>query len=218
MGTVTLRTVNRMMRTGESNEVSNEKLVRLIESSLWDLVADADDYGNLAEVVRAHLARSATARTGILEYIVTIRVSAVSDFVAADHFKVDISANARVKIAWISKNFTDHFLGKIERDVSATSMRVYRLLESPPDDLIIVVLGRCRDTMLAHLCKLLEKQPNGENGRLLTNRKTNIFYIRDIAGALWAVDACWNGGGWFVGASSVEGPSGWFVGSQVFSC
>lgn len=63
----------------------------------------------------------------------------------------------------------------------------------------------------------MAEQGNGEDGILLTNGYVNIFYIRDIKGVFWAVDCRWGGDGGGVNADSVESPSEWDGGDQVFS-
>lgn len=44
-----------------------------------------------------------------------------------------------------------------------------------------------------------------------------IFYVNDLEGTLWAVDADWSGDGWDVEASPVANPGVWFGGSVVVS-
>ena len=44
-----------------------------------------------------------------------------------------------------------------------------------------------------------------------------IFYCKDSAGVLRTVGVCWYGGGWDVGADSVEDPRRWSDGDRVFS-
>ena len=43
------------------------------------------------------------------------------------------------------------------------------------------------ETTLTEVYSLMEAQKNGENGPLLTNGYANIFYVRDVNGALRAV-------------------------------
>ena len=71
--------------------------------------------------------------------------------------------------------------------------------------------------MLAYLWELLTKQPNGEEGMLLTNGHANIFYIRDTDDTPWVVSADWRSIGWCVGALSALSPDGWDEGDQVFA-
>jgi predicted metal-dependent peptidase len=96
-------------------------------------------------------------------------------------------------------------------------LRVSQLKKNSLDKPILAELGDKAETTLSAIWELLTKQPNGESGVLLTNGYANIFYVRDAKGVLWAVGARWSSGGWYVCASSVEGPGGWNEGSQVFS-
>ncbi|MDO8584907.1 MAG: hypothetical protein Q7R85_02160 [bacterium] len=52
MGSPTLATFNRMVREGQPNAVTNERLVKLVESGLWDVAVDAPDYGVAAATLR----------------------------------------------------------------------------------------------------------------------------------------------------------------------
>jgi hypothetical protein len=75
-------------------------------------------------------------------------------------------------------------------------------------------------TTLADLWVMLEKQPSGEEGVLLTNGWTNNFYIHDQNETLWGVNAFWYAGrgGWLIGAQSVGSLVGWYEGIQVLTC
>ena len=57
MGSPTFAIMNRMIRHGQPNEVSNEQLVRLVESGFWDLAVDAPDYNAAAALLRAEAAK-----------------------------------------------------------------------------------------------------------------------------------------------------------------
>lgn len=52
MGSFSLKTMKRLVRDGQSNEVTDERLTKLIESGLWDVVVDAPDYGALLADIR----------------------------------------------------------------------------------------------------------------------------------------------------------------------
>lgn len=158
----------------------------------------------------------------LLELVTTAPVAACEKFVAKEHFKVDISRKAKVKIAFLWDNFQKHFLPKIEDGMLAGELKVHKLLRSSLDAPIMTELGEPKvySTVLADLWALLEKQPNGEEkGVLLVNGYANIFYIHDVDGTLWAVNAPWfsGHGGWNVGALSVGDPSGWDGGVRVVS-
>lgn len=156
----------------------------------------------------------------LLQHVRSVSVGAVMRFAVADHFKKDISETAVVKIAYLGDNFKKYFLDKIEDGISATILAAHTLLKSSLDAPIRTELGEKREiTTLAHLYELLKKQAKGEDGILLTNGYANIFYMVGIDGNFWAVGVIWDsfGGGWDVGANSVENPRRWRDGNQVFS-
>lgn len=156
----------------------------------------------------------------IIKLLGTVTIPATTGrFIAKDHFVVDTGEKAKVKISHLGDNFRKNFLNKIEETISETSLRYCSLEKSSRGIPIINELGGDdkAETSLAEMFSLMEKQPNGEKGELLTNNCANIFYIRDSAGVLWAVRCHWYGGGWFVLAYSVGIPHGWGVGSRVFS-
>lgn len=143
-----------------------------------------------------------------------IKVSGAKKFVSAEKFTKE---NKAVKFAYFSQNFKRVMLEKVEENVSDAMFTCCILTETSPDAPILVELGNRAETTLAYLYELLTKQPNGEDGVLLTNGCANIFYIRGADDVLWAVSAYWRSGGWYVYANSVEDPDGWFVGNVIFS-
>ena len=156
----------------------------------------------------------------ILESLGTITIPATTErFIAKKHFVVDTSKKARVKISYLGDNFRKNFLNKTEEAISETTLRYQRLKKSSRDIPIINELGGedKAETTLSEMFGLMEMQPNGEEGTLLTNGYANIFYVRDSAGVLWAVRCDCRGGGWSVLADSVAYPLEWDAVSQVFS-
>lgn len=156
----------------------------------------------------------------LLEVVCTVAVSAVERFAAADHFKVDTSDSAVVKIGDMGDNFRANFLSKVEKNVPAAELVVRRLTKNALDKDIREELGSdCEETTLAHLWEMLTRQSRGQKGNLLTNGYANICYIKDAKGKLWAVDVRWDAyyDGWRVLASSVGVPHRWLAGFQVFS-
>ena len=156
-------------------------------------------------------------RLKLLELVTSVFVPSVEWFAAAEHFKVE-TRKAKVKIVVLAENFRNNFLEMIEENLPAGALRVHKLLKSSVDKLIIAELGE-HDTYLADLWMMLEKQPNGEEGSLLVNGWSNIFYIKSKNSQLWAVYAYWNAtdGGWYVRANSVTSPYEWDAGYQVVS-
>jgi len=155
-----------------------------------------------------------------LHLVTTVEMPAQPRFVARDHFKVDTSSSARVKVAFIWEGFSTNFLYKVEEAVEATTLAVHKLEKNLLDKEIRAELGENKEeTTLSQFWALLEKQGHGQEGDLLVNGYANIFYIRDTQGRLWAVYTYWRAGrgGWRVGADSVSRPDRWYAGRQVVS-
>lgn len=159
----------------------------------------------------------------ILELVSTIVVSATTaKLVAKEKFVINTKRNAPVKISYLGDNFKAWFLngdGKTEDPISEQTLRYHKLRQSSVDGPIIAELGgeAKAETTLSEMFSLMEKQKHGEDGVLLNNGWANIFYVKDIAGVLRAVNVCWSDGGWIVFADSVEDPGRWDDGRQVFS-
>ncbi|MDR3582392.1 MAG: hypothetical protein P4L67_03930 [Candidatus Pacebacteria bacterium] len=143
----------------------------------------------------------------------------VDSFVVRDHFVVNKKKTAPVKISCIWDNFQKWFMGKTESSFAASSLAYGKLSRVSVDGLIIEFLGgeEKAETTLAEVFALMAVQPNGEEGALLTSGRANIFYVRDVAGALRAVSVLWDGDGWDVGATAVTNPNTWSAGDRVFS-
>ena len=160
----------------------------------------------------------AKVATPILRPLTTVSVSAVPEFRAADKFRVGETVDGVKVSRYMGDNFKEHFLLKVEENVNAVEIRVHELLRNSRDLGIRAEIGEEREeTTLAHLWELLKLQGNGQQGVLLTDRRTNIFYVRDVKGILWAVGADWGGDGWRLDAHSVEDPYEWGAGRHVCS-
>jgi len=162
----------------------------------------------------------AQAGAALLRLVTTVVVPAIKKFVVADHFRIDTSSSAKVKIGYLGDNFETQFLPKVEENVLAVELAIHTLTKGVLDKDIRKELGQDREeTTLAHLYELLSKQPKGESGVLLTDGRVNIFYIKDANRNFWAAYAYWYAadGGWSVGAGSVGNPVEWDEGRRVFS-
>jgi hypothetical protein len=138
-------------------------------------------------------------------------------FMAGEHFKENISPAAEARISWLGATFMRRFAVKIEDDPGDVMLQTYALNRSSSNIQIIAELDDRPETKLTDLWCLLKLQANGEDGALQTNAVPNIFFVRDAAGVLGAVDAIWAGAGWEIGASPVEGQRQWPSGSRVIS-
>ncbi len=156
----------------------------------------------------------------ILKFICEVRVNGTKKFVAADAFGENNPDGIKF---YLWGNFKDNFLGKVEEDVKSATIAIHRLEKPSRDHGIMAELGIDIKTKkgvikLAHLYETIKAQAQGQEGSLLVNG-SNIAYIEDKNGKVWAVCAGWDSGGRFrcVSAGSVEGPVGWCGGGQVLS-
>jgi len=151
---------------------------------------------------------------------ITIALPTIRDFKAVEHFVVDMSSSAKVKISGLGDNFETHFLPRVERDeVAAEELAVYKLLERAYDPAIITALGGEAkvEITLGQFFAAFAKQPNGEKGALLTNGYGSVGYIRGIKRVLWAVSGSWSVGGWSFEAFPLGYPYRWDGGDQFLS-
>ena len=148
----------------------------------------------------------------------TIIVPATTEkFVARDKF---MTKNSQVKICWLGENFMRYFLDKVEEPISETALCYQELHGSRIDRQTITNepdFEEKKETTLAELFSLMEKQKKGENGDLFTDGSANVFYVRDINNALRGIDVYWEHGGWNVRSLSITGKSKWSVDRRIFS-
>lgn len=201
---------------GQANEI--KLAARKAGATNADLKAlsEGDNFAKILPYLRG---QAEIIMKSFLSLIATVTLPAQPRFVARDHFKVDTSAKAKVKIAFIWNDFQT-FLAKVEEPVGETTLAVRKLTKGLLDKEIRKELGgEKEETTLSQFWAMLERQGHGQAGELLTNGYANIFYIRDAEDTLWAVHALWHAGsgGWDVGALSVAGPGGWRAGSRVVS-
>lgn len=147
----------------------------------------------------------------------TSAIPRADKFVAREHFKEDIASSAPVRISWLGATFAQRFTNKVEDDIGGASLQTFVLSAASSDKEILAKLGQSHESRLADVWCALRQQPNGINGPLEINAKPNVFYVRDSAGELGAVDVLWGGVGWEIGASPVGDKPRWPSGTRVFS-
>jgi hypothetical protein len=138
-------------------------------------------------------------------------------FIAGQRFKENMSPAAEVRISWLGATFMRRFAVKTEDDTNEVALQIHALNKASSDNQIIAELHGRHETRLADVWCFLKRQANGEDGALQTNAVPNIFFVRDAAGELGAVDAIWGGAGWEIGASPVGGQRQWPSGARVIS-
>lgn len=172
-------------------------------------------------LLRDELVISEAVAKKLLERLsTTIAVPAIAAFVAGEHFVIDTSSSAKVKVSSLGENFKANFLQKVENgEIAVEYLAINRLLENAYDPAIITALGGEAkvEISLGQFFAAFAKQPNGEAGVLLTNGYANVGYVRDIKGVLWAVRGSWDDDGWDFGACPLDDPHSWLDGNQFFS-
>jgi hypothetical protein len=158
---------------------------------------------------------------GLLIPIGTTTVPATTiPFAAREWFIVNTEKNARVKISYLNNAFKAQFLGKVEPPHRGSTLRcAKRSLEATVrgTDIINTLGGREKaETTLEELFSLMEAQKNGEDGLLITDGYTNVFYIKDMDGTLRTVHTSWHNG-WLVSANTLADQDGWASGRRFFS-
>ncbi|PAY06270.1 hypothetical protein CK489_25545 [Bradyrhizobium sp. UFLA03-84] len=147
----------------------------------------------------------------------TSAIPHVEKFIAKEHFKEDVASSASVKISWLGATFAKRFANKVEDDVGGASLQTFVMNAASSDNEILARLGQSHESRLADVWCMLQQQPNGSGGSLEISAKPNVFYVRDVAGELGAVDVLWGGVGWEIGASPVSDRPRWPAGTRVFS-
>jgi len=162
-----------------------------------------------------------------LEYGVTVLSDVISSspipattkkFIAKFKFVVNTSKTAKVKISYLNCNFKFGFIDKNEEAFSGSVIDCRDLNRVSVDDLILGELGgrAAAQTTLTEMHAMLERQPYGQKGALLTNGSANIFYITNIKGELCAFGVSWDGDGWDISANYVDNSDKWPSNSRVF--
>ena len=171
--------------------------------------------GGLKEIIDSFIAEHRHEVPSILKLVANgIKASGSKRFV------VNEASLKEANIGWTGENFKEHFLGKVEENITDATLAIHRLEQSALDAPIRKELGSERGvTTLAYFFNLIKKQSNGQKGHLLVNGYANIAYIRDKKNTLWAVRARWLSfyGYWLVDAYSVENPLEWLAGYQILS-
>ena len=161
-------------------------------------------------------------KSPLLDFVGTVKIPAAAKFIIQEKFVLNYGKKAKpgVRIAYLSDNFKQWFLDKIEEATPEAVLRYAKLTRAALDDEIRAEIGaEFEQTTLAQIFALMALQPDGREGALLTNWWATIFYVPDVKGVLRVVLVYWHAddGGWSVHAYSVGLPSGWHVGHRAFS-
>lgn len=121
------------------------------------------------------------------------------------------TVNRQIKLNLIDTNFREYFLkeaGKIE-EITTDTVRMRKLSvqkETFNSKIIESIGGEIKiETMLQKIASLLEKQPNGEKGKLLTtDERLNVFYSKDVSKKLRFINIIWTSDGWKIMSGSIS--------------
>jgi hypothetical protein len=117
----------------------------------------------------------------LLELIGTVDIpAATTPFVVRQKFVVNPKEGAPVRISFLGSDFREWFLGKTEEPATEATLRYAtlryaKLVKSSVDGPILAELDDKAETTLSQIYALMERQPYGEEGVLLTNGRVNIL-------------------------------------------
>lgn len=156
--------------------------------------------------------------SSILSPIDTVITVRPTEFVARDKFK----QGGTLKLYGFWGDFEKWYLDMVERLAHPVETTLYcqTLLQDSTDDAIIAELGGSAkaETSLGEIWDLLKRQPNGEDGVLVTNnRSANVFFVIGKDGRLQAVSAFCRVDGWTLASFRIGSLFKREAGNQVFS-
>ncbi len=152
------------------------------------------------------------------------------EFRVADHFVVDFSTSARVRIGEIDQTFQQCILPKTEKNILLARLASFHLgaMERRHGETYVSIwssdilqkLGGKKGAVVpvASIWNLLSRQPNGESGTIDTSGCAVHFFVESIDSNVLEVRLRWLSEKeyWCVQAYSTT-QTEWFTGSQVFS-
>lgn len=121
----------------------------------------------------------------------------------------------------VSNEFIDRILSVAERVMEGqpSELKSWDIRKDATDTQIRSELPEDHLVELWQIAKLIEAQPNGEKGLLLTNGHANLFYVKGKGGQVFVVLVYWlaGHGEWGVDAWLLDEGVRWDAGRRVFS-
>lgn len=122
---------------------------------------------------------------------------------------------------WVSEAFIDRILSVAEKVMEGkwSELKSWDLRKRATDTEVRAELPENHLVELWQIAKLIEGQPYGEKGPLLTNGYANLFYVKGKGGQVFVVFVLWDAdyGWWRVHAWRLGGRGWWHAGYRVFS-
>lgn len=143
----------------------------------------------------------------------------IEPFIARDHFIIGDKPSGELKIAFLSQDFRNLFVPKVEGPFMGKNLCGYKIVSNAivasklsnfnnPQSIVITL----REAFI-----MLRRQWDGGEGDLLVDGRANIFYIRDINSEVRPVFAFWTVQGWVFYTIAIIYPIAWYVGHRIFS-
>lgn len=164
---------------------------------------------------RSESSKAADTRA-TLKFVSRIEIPAFRYF-AADRSFPRGSHRPDMTIEWLGDNFSKHLLHKVEEAFPSHKLELFSLRSEASTKSVIDSMDAPFEIPLHDLWSLLVEQSDGRFGALQTDGHSNLGFVRDANGSLWAVDAFWSGTGWKIGASDAEGRHVWNAGTIVIT-
>jgi hypothetical protein len=166
-----------------------------------------------------HVAEPAGAEFKLLDPLQETKIGRIEKFVAAEVFQIGARIGGRTLSA-VGLNFTQHFLGIVEKDVPAVALRSWALGYTTGDRSLIKALGGEQEVVLPFLAYVHRMMEMGDAGVGHTDWPSNFAYVRSpIDRRLWAVHWTVNSANeWNIGAVYVPHQElDWRSGSRLFT-
>ncbi len=145
----------------------------------------------------------------------------------AKKFVITEERLVQANIEYFGDNFKKYIIGCVVEEVGDTDIAIHKLGESATCQQMMNELGPNAIISFAHFLSLIEKQPKGEKGFLLTDWSANIAFIigksdekgKENEKKAWTVHARFNpdDGYWNVHAYPMDDTLQWSAGHQVLS-
>ena len=154
----------------------------------------------------------------LLDEFAETKIGGIDSFVAADTFRIGNRIGGRTLSA-VGFSFTQHFIGVVEKDVPAASLRTWVLVYTTGDKSLIKALGGEQEATVPFLAYIHHLMELGDEGPGHTDWRSNFAYVRSpVDQRLWAIH--WNvnyANEWNIGAVYVpHADLDWRSGSRLF--
>ncbi len=208
--------LSRIIKLSQDKRMTPDRWTTVLASpvfaALLDEHADLSDPQAVLIALKLPVKKRPVSRKVLADFLELtgepVKVASCKCFVASQKWVVD--RNGELPISSLSENIRTHFLGLIEENVPAATLKQRKLLKNSGDTSIISAYGGQAKVKIpfAHVFEYLKTADRTE---------WYVFYVIGTDGYLWAVYAFWDNRGWDVDARVATGAYAWFAGRHVVS-